>query len=181
MRLNAMAAALAALFLAAAPASAQPHRGPDIAAQRAAMERLAPLLGRWEGVANVTFPQPATVHQTELVETEFDGLLILVRGTGYASADHSGAPVFQAFGVISYNDMAGRYEFRTYANGYAATATGEFLDDGAFQWSIDAGGSVRMRFTIRFDATTWRETGEMSYDGGGAWTRTIELNLTRVS
>ena len=52
---------------------------------------------------------------------------------------------------------------------------------GAFRWNIDAGGPVRMRFTISFDANSWRETGEMSVDSGATWRRTLDLNLRRAS
>jgi hypothetical protein len=141
------------------------------------MARLAPLIGRWAGPANVTSPHPMTVHQTERVEADLDGLLLVVHGTGYANADHSGAPVFQAFAVISYDDRRGLYEFRSYSRGFATTATGVFLPDGAFRWTIDAGGPVRMRNTATFDQNTWRETSEMSNDGGATWRHMLEMNL----
>lgn len=189
MRITALLAGFALAFVAAAPALAQEHtappaantyRGPDIVAQRAAMERLAPLVGHWQGTASVHAPTETTVYQSERVEWDMDGLVLVVHGTGYASPDHSGAPVFRAMAVISFDDRRGVYEFRTYNNGYAATATGEFLEDGTFRWSINPGGPVRMRFDIRFDAASWRETGESSYDNGQTWTRTVELDLRRA-
>ena len=96
-------AALAVLLIPAA-AQAQTYRAPDIAAQRAAMERLAPLLGHWQGEAQLRQPQAMTVHQTEQVELALDGIAMLVRGTGHATAERSGAPVFQA----SYGGSKGR-------------------------------------------------------------------------
>ncbi len=143
------------------------------------MARLAPLLGRWVGEANVSAPHPMTVHQTEHVESAMDGLLLLIRGIGYAAADHAGAPVFEAIAVASYDDRQGLYEFRSYTRGYATTATGAFLDDGSFRWNINAGGPVRMRYTIQFTESTWRETGEMSTDGGATWRPTVDMNLRR--
>lgn len=172
-------AALAVLLIPAT-AQAQAYRAPDIAAQRAAMERLAPLLGRWEGEAQLQQPQAMTVYQTEQVDLALDGVAMLVRGTGHATAERSGAPVFQALAVLSYDDVRRVYEFRTYARGYATTATGEFLDDGSFRWSIDPGGPVRIRYTITITGDRWREIGEMSYDAGTTWAQTIDMNLRRL-
>jgi hypothetical protein len=156
------------------------YRGPDLAAQRAAMDRLAPLVGRWQGEGRLLAPEQMTLHQTELVERDLDGLVLVVHGVGYADASRSGDPVFQALAVMSYDDRRGHYEVRAYNHGYATIATANFLDDGSFRWTIDAGGPVRMRYTVRFDAETWRENGEMSVDGGATWTPTVSLNLTRA-
>lgn len=165
---------------AAPPQQAAAYRGPDIAAQRAAIDRLSALVGNWQGQANVTAPHAMIVHQTERVERDLDGLVLVIHGTGYANAEHSGAPVFQALGVISYDDRRGIYEARTYANGFTTTAEAQFLDDGSFRWSINAGGPVRIRYTITFDQNSWNEIGEMSRDSGETWSRTIEMNLSRV-
>jgi len=180
MRLAALIgiAAACALFIAA-PAVAQPYQ-PDLAEQRAAMDRLAPLVGAWQGQANVRGPHATLVHQTERVERDLDGLLLVIHGTGYATAEHTGAPIFQAIAVISYDDRRDIYEFRTYNNGFATTATGAFLDNGDFRWSIDTGGPVQMRFTIDFDESSWREAGEMSRDNGQSWAPTVDLTLTRA-
>lgn len=179
-------ALIACVLLSFAPeaAFAQPtaqsgYRGPDLAAQRTAIERLAPLVGVWRGEARVAFPHAVTVHQTERVERDLDGLVLVVRGTGYADASHSGAPVFRALAVISYDDSRGRYEFRAYNEGRTVTADAQFLDDGSLRWSMSPPG-VQIRYTISFDANTWREVGEMSRDAGVTWTPTVEMNLTRA-
>lgn len=162
-----------------APSAPQAHRAPDLEAQRAAMARLAPLLGRWVGEANVSAPHPMTVRQTEQIESAMGGLLLVIRGAGYATADHADAPAFEAMAVASYDDRQGLYEFRSYTRGYATTAIGAFQEDGTFRWSINAGGPVRVRYTIAFTESTWREIGEMSTDAGATWRQTIEMNLRR--
>lgn len=182
MRLQALAAAFMAAFLIAAPgpALAQPaHQGPDLAAQHAAMDRLSGMLGDWRGEANVLFPRPLTVFQSEHIERDMDGLLLVIHGTGYATADRAGAPIFNAFGVISYDDARQIYEFRVYNDGRAATAEARFLDDGRLQWTMNF-APVIIRYTITLGADSWNEVGEMSRDNGATWTRTIEMNLTRV-
>jgi hypothetical protein len=177
------AAVVAAIMLfSPAPAAAQHQRGPDTAAQRAAIERLAPLAGRWQGEAQVFSPVQRIVHQTEEVEPGLNGLVLIINGTGHASADRTGDPVFRAFAVISYDTRSNQYEVRAYTHeGYATTATGAFLDDGSFRWSFAPGGPVQVRFTIAVDETTWRELGEISMDNGATWARTVDLSLRRVN
>lgn len=182
MRFASIAVAIVAsvLLFSPTPASAQP-RAPDTAAQRAALERLAPLVGRWEGEAQVFSPSQRTVHQTEQVERGLNDLLLIINGTGHATAERTGDPVFRAFAVISYDTRTNLYEVRAYTHeGHATTATGVFLEDGSFRWSFAPGGPVQVRFTIAVDETTWRELGEISFDSGATWTRTVELNLQRA-
>jgi hypothetical protein len=176
-----IAAIVAGVVLAATPAiaQAQGHRGPDLVAQQAAMDRIAGMVGDWEGEADVTFPAPRTVYQREHIERDMDGLLLLIHGHGYADASRSGTPIFRAVGVISYDDTRQIYEFRVYNDGRAATATARFLDDGRLQWTMDF-SPVIVRYTITLGANTWNEIGEMSRDNGATWARTIEMNLTRV-
>jgi hypothetical protein len=173
-------ALLAAAFLApATPAFAQAHQGPDLAAQHAAMERIAGMAGDWRGEANVTFPATRTVYQNEHIERDMNGLLLVIHGNGYATADRTGAPIFNAFGVISYDDARRIYEFRVYNDGRAATAEARFLDDGRLQWTMNF-SPVIIRYTITLGENTWNEIGEMSRDNGATWAQTIEMNLTRV-
>ncbi|QGZ94710.1 hypothetical protein [Terricaulis silvestris] len=181
MRIVAMTVALlAAVILAPATAAyAQAHQGPDLAAQRAAMERIAGMAGDWRGEANVTFPATRTVHQNEHIERDMNGLLLVIHGNGYATADRTGAPIFNALGVISYDDARQIYEFRVYNDGRAATAEAHFLDDGRLQWTMNF-SPVIIRYTITLGANTWNEIGEMSRDNGATWTQTIEMNLTRI-
>ena len=164
----------------AAPApAAQPARyGPDLAAQHAAMDRLADMVGDWAGIANVMSPVQRQVFQTEHIERDMDGLLLVIHGNGYDNAAHSGAPVFKAFGVISYDDRRQIYEFRVYNDGNAATATAQFLDDGRMQWLMNF-GQVQIRYTITRSPTHWNEVGEMTRDGGTTWTRTIVMDLDK--
>lgn len=172
-------ALVATLFLLApTPAAAQSH-GPDLAAQRAAMERIAGMAGDWQGEAAVTFPATRTVYQREHIEHDMNGLLLVIHGNGYATPDRTGTAIFNAFGVISYDDARQIYEFRVYNDGRAATAEAHFLDDGRLQWTMNF-SPVIVRYTITLGANTWNEVGEMSRDNGATWAHTIEMNLTRA-
>ncbi|GAM99893.1 hypothetical protein U91I_03548 [alpha proteobacterium U9-1i] len=182
LRLVTFVIALSLSALSIEPAQAQTaqaaHRGPDLAAQRAAMARLSGMIGDWTGEVAVTFPAARTVHQVEHIESEMDGLLLVIRGNGFAEATHTGAPIFQAFGVISYNEQRQVYEFRVYNDGRAATAEARFLDDGRLQWTMNF-APVIVRYTITLGEGRWNEIGEMSRDNGATWARTLEMNLTR--
>ncbi|HYD86159.1 MAG TPA: hypothetical protein VEA80_01675 [Vitreimonas sp.] len=172
----------AALLAFAALAVPQPALGQyqvDLAPHRAALERLSGLVGVWEGEARVSGPHPMLVHQREEVRAGLDGTILIVHGRGFSTPERTGAPVFEAFAVLSYAPRTQAYEFRTYAFGHATTATAEFLPDGAFRWSTPA-GPVQSRYTIWLTENTWREIGEISRDGGATWTQNIELNLHRI-
>lgn len=180
--LTALVALCALIFTDPALAQSQTYPGPDTAAQRAAMDRLAPLAGRWQGEAQVFQPAEMNVHQTEEVARALDGLLLVIDGTGHATAEHTGDPVFRAMAVISYNARSSQYEVRAYTHeGHATTARGEFLDDGSFRRSFAPGGPVQVRFTITVDENSWRELGELSMDNGASWQRTVALDLQRVN
>jgi hypothetical protein len=190
MKLLAAAAAVTLAFAGAACAQTQQtaapeqartavHNGPNVEAQRAAMARLSWMVGDWMGEAAVAGPHPLTVHQTEHVEPAMDGLLLVVRGHGYADPSRTGDPIFRAFGVISYDDARGLYELRVYNDGRAATAEARFLDETRFQWMMSF-APVLIRYTITFDERRWTEVGEMSRDNGATWTPLVTLNLTKA-
>lgn len=171
-------ALVGALVLVSQPAAAQ-QRGPDLAAQRAAMERIAGMAGDWQGEVAVSFPVQRTVYQREHIEHDMNGLLLVIHGAGFPTAERTGEPIFNAFGVISYDVTRQLYEFRVYNDGRAATATARFLDDGRLQWTMDF-SPVIIRYTITLGADTWHEVGEMSRDSGATWAQTVDMNLTRV-
>ena len=67
---------------------AQQPRVPDTESQRAAMKKLAFLVGKWSGEARVLRPS----GEMELVQTEeaaykLDGLLLTIEGIGRNKAD----------------------------------------------------------------------------------------------
>lgn len=181
-----LAACAAALVSTPTAAAAEPpaaaaavYRGPDLAAQREAMNRLAPMVGRWRGEGQIVSPRPMTVWQTERVEFDLDGLVLVVHGTGFQDQSETGKPVFRAMAVMSYDDRRALYEVRSYNDGRTVTAEGRFLDDGRFEWSMSPPG-VMIRYRIDLSDGRWRETGEMSRDAGATWTRTVTLDLSRA-
>lgn len=169
---------------AAAPGPARPGQ-PDIAAQKSAMAALSWMVGDWEGRGWTYTPsgERVTFRQTELVETRLDGALLLIEGRGYAPPADAQSPeqlMFNAFAVVSYNDIARAYTFRSYAMGYASSFEADVRADGAFVWRIAPPGGPRMRYTITQPSPgVWFEIGERSTDDGATWTQFFEMRLTR--
>lgn len=93
----------AVALLAAASAQAQ-HVSPEIAEQKAAISALDFLDGHWVGPAKAHTPGgPVHLVQTERVGSFLGGTIKLIEGRGY---DASGATVFNAMAVISYDPKA---------------------------------------------------------------------------
>ncbi len=64
--------------------SIRPMRKPNIEAQRAAMQKLAFLIGDWSGEASVLRGpgQFVDLAQTEHAEFKLDGLILMIEGVG---------------------------------------------------------------------------------------------------
>jgi|GEM_PF-1095569 len=161
----------------AARIRSEPPARPDVRAQLAAMNKVSFMLGEWEGSGWVMQGQRrVSFRQTESVRSDLGGLIVQVDGRGFVAGSPPDAkPVFEAFGVISYDDRSDAYEFRSYANGYASTSVAEALDEGGFQWQT---GPVRYRVWLDDDGN-WFEIGERR-SGGNDWVQFFEMTLTRI-
>ncbi|HYF23476.1 MAG TPA: DUF1579 domain-containing protein [Caulobacteraceae bacterium] len=172
-------AVVAAAFVLAAGAACAQHRGPQPAGspeQRAAIDALSMMDGRWVGPAVTTGPggQKIEMTQTERVGSLLGGSVKVVEGRGY---DASGATVFNAFAVISYDPAAGAYTMRAYSEGrkgdYPLTARAD-----GFSWEMPAGPNT-IRYTATVKDGTWREIGEFVAPGQPP-RQFFEMNLKRV-
>jgi hypothetical protein len=89
---------------------------PNIEAQRAAMQKLAFLIGDWSGEASLLRGgQLVDLAQTESAQFKLDGLILVIEGIGRSKAD--GTPILQAFGIISFDDASGQYRMRAFNDG----------------------------------------------------------------
>ena len=168
--------ALIALCLLATPATAQVAAPDKIAAQRAAIEKLDFMNGRWRGPAVTQMPGGAhQVTQTERIGNFLDGTLKLIEGHGY-NAD--GTTGFHAFGVVSFDDAKGEYVFSSHAQGHAGTFAFRRTDTG-YVWDIPAGPKMTIRYTATITATHWNEVGDRIVEGALPQ-RFFEMNLTRL-
>ena len=180
MRLILIAAALACAVLtcAAAPAIAQGPYDPAarIAAQRTAMARLARLDGVWRGPAWTLTPQGRReMVQAERIGPFLDGSVRVMEGRGYTA---DGAVAFNAFGVVFFDPVTGRYSLTSWAMGFSGTFPLTLTEDG-YVWEAPAGPGAIMRYTAVIRGDSWHEIGERIVAGAPP-VRTVELNLRRV-
>jgi hypothetical protein len=171
-------AALAAFVLCAAvPASAQVPASPTGSeAQRTAVGALDFMDGEWRGEAVITGPEGRLVlTQTERVGPLLGGSIKVIEGRGYAP---DGSTRFNAFAIISWDERAGRYGFRSYANGYSGDYPFAPAEDG-FRWETPAGPNVKIQYVATIRDGVWHEVGDYVVEGQPP-RRFIEMRLTRV-
>ncbi len=147
-----------------------------IAAQRAAMARLAFMDGVWRGPAWTILPsgEKHSVTQTERIGPFLDGSVKVIEGRGY---DADGKVTFNAFGIVSYNPATHVYTLHSYAQGYAGDFVLTPTADG-YVWEIPA-GPMTIRYTAAIQDGAWREVGDRITPGKEP-VRFFEMNLKRL-
>lgn len=146
-----------------------------IAAQRAAMARLAPMRGLWRGPAVSRTPQgEMRLMQTERVGTFLDGTLTLVEGKGYRA---DGSVGFHAFGTIAFDPETKTYWMTSHAQGHSGRFEVKLRDDG-WSWDMPAGPAT-IHYEAHFGDGTWSETGDYVAPGQPP-RRFFEMTLTRI-
>lgn len=172
-----MAVAAAALALGAAqPAAAQEQQPAGSEEQRAAMADLAFLDGEWRGEAVTYGPGGRRdLIQTERVGPSLGGSVRVVEGRGY---DAAGETVYNALGVISWNDAEDRYQLHTWANGRQGDFRLERSPDG-FVWEVPAGPGAVVRYTTTVRDGVWHEVGVYIREGAEP-APVMEMTLHRI-
>lgn len=170
---------IAAAVLLAAPMAvhAQMPATPNGSeAQRAAMARLSAMDGMWRGEATIHGPGGSeTLIQTERVGSMLGGSIKVIEGRGY-SAD--GSTEFNAMAVLSWDARAGRYGFRSYAQGFSGDYAFEATDDG-FRWETPAGPNAKIEYVAVIRDGIWHEVGTFIAEGQPP-RQMIEMRLTRI-
>lgn len=140
----------------------QPILQPDLAKQRAAMQKLSFLIGSWSGEAHVQRGPGnlATLLQTENVEYKLGGLVLVIEGTGQAQTDQQ--PSLQALGIISYDDATGAYHIRAWNDGRFLESVVQLLEDGkSLRWGFGV-GDIRSSSLLQIDKDgQWTEKAEL--------------------
>ena len=139
------------------------------------MKKLAFLVGKWSGGANVSRGPNAIVKvkQTEDVQFKLGGLVLLIEGTG--RNPDTAEVMFNALATISYDETAKAYRFRAYNNGRYLDTDLKVPENG-FEWSYTA-GRADVRFVMRLnDKGEWVETGDVKL-GDNPPQRTFEMTL----
>lgn len=130
----------------AIPASAQSF-SPNLAPMRMAMQKLNFLVGKWEGTATVMRGpgQSLELVQSEKIEFRNGGTVLVIEGSGRDKA--TGKIVFEALGIVSWDEEKREYTIRVYNDGRKVDSI--FESDGAgYAWGIDA-GMVKIRHVMQ--------------------------------
>ena len=172
-------ALLASLLLAGAlPASAQvpPNSQAMLAAQRAAMARIAYIDGVWRGPAwSITPGGRREVIQTERIGPFLDGTVKVSEGRAY---NPDGSVGFNALGIFSYDPRSQAYILHSHAQGYGGDFTLKLTPTG-YVWEVPGGPGAVIRYTATIGNGAWREIGER-VAGEAAPVQIFEMNLKRV-
>jgi hypothetical protein len=158
----------------------QSPRIPDLNAQRAAMQKLAFLLGKWTGEACLLQGpgQSLDLHQTEEVQYKLDGLLLTIEGVGRSKSDNE--LVLQAFGTISFDDESATYHMRAFNDGRFLESEVKLLDEpNAITWGFTL-GPFKSTSVLRInDRGEWTELAELTV-GTNPPKKLLELTVHRV-
>lgn len=169
-----LAAALMISF--SLPLAAQPASN-SVDAQREAMRKLAFLAGHWSGPVSIIRGPGEALHltQTEDVEYQLDGLVLLVEGKS-TSAD--GKVVFSALATIAYDDASHTYRFRAYHDGHYLDTELSVPAEG-FSWSFTAGPAHIVNTMHLTGKGDWDEVTEVTF-GSNPPHRSVEMLLQRL-
>jgi hypothetical protein len=159
----------------------QTPRIPDLNAQRAAMQKLAFLIGKWTGEACILqgLGQSLDLHQTEEVQYKLDGLILLIEGVGRSKSDNQLA--LQALGIITFDDESATYCMRAFNDGRFLESEVKLLDEpNAITWGFTL-GPFKTHSVLRINGRgEWTELAELTVASGPP-KKLLELTVRRVS
>jgi hypothetical protein len=158
----------------------QVPRTPDVEAQRAAMQKLGFLIGKWSGEASVLRGpgQFVDLSQTEEAQFKLDGLVLMIEGIGRAKSD--GKLALQALGLISFDDEAGTYRMRAFNDGRWLETEVTLAGEGStITWGFTM-GEFKTNSILRIDKGEWTELAELTI-GTRPPQKLMDLTVRRVS
>lgn len=145
-----------------------------------AMKKLNWLTGEWKGIA-YTQMGPAkhdTVYMFETLESDLNGTIIQVRGTGYMDDKHQDV-AHDAVAVIYFDPVTKKYKYHAWRvpGGFYVEYEPE-ITDNSLAWKMDTPqGKMRYKLIVD-DQKKWHEVGEFSRDGQN-WMKFFEMFLEK--
>jgi hypothetical protein len=106
---------------------------------------------------------------------------LVIEGLGYRVRNKvvTDEVVHHAFGVLSYDEKAGRYRWQAWRIPYGVYA--EYVPEvgeNAFNWGMDV-PQGKMRYVAKLESSgDWHEIGEFSRDGQ-SWFGMFDMRLMR--
>ena len=160
---------------------AQTPQTPNLEAQRAAMKKLDFLVGEWSGHASAARGPGVIIEleQSEVAQFKLDGLVLMIEGVGHNKSD--GQFALQALGLISFDDVSGRYRMRAYNDGRWLESDVTLLEDGkSLSWGFSL-GEISTKSVLRInDKGEWTELAEITI-GARPPQKLMELVVQRVT
>lgn len=167
--------------VAAGSGRAAEHARPSLDAQLAAMEKLYPFAGTWLGEGWFTLRGERTeLVQGVTVSVEMKGQVMTTRDIILRRVEPAMPPASATFGVWSYDDLAGKYLFRSYFGAGFRDYDMQVPEPGLL---IATGETERGlgRLTMDVRDGVWRERAERSADGGETWAPNYEIIMRRYA
>jgi hypothetical protein len=157
---------------------------PNEAVAKEKMKIFSAWAGHWQGEGSMQMgpgePKKSTVD--EKVELKLDGTILVMEGIGKAVNPETKQEmvVHHAYGVVSYDQVANEYKFKTYLkDGRSSDAWFKTTGDNSFQWGLKVPqGQIRYTITLDPAKKTWNEIGEFSGDGN-SWNKFFEMKLNK--
>ncbi len=142
------------------------------------MKKLDWLKGEWSGEGWISINgEQHFFEQEEIISVKVKGTVFLIEGIGRDKV--TSGLVHEAFAVLSYDMMAGKYLMRAFkSDGRYIDAKVSVSDDSTLVWGFQIDLNPEIRYTIRQEEGQWRETGEFSLSGT-KWTKFYEMRLRR--
>lgn len=160
---------------------APPTRG-NLALQLEAMKKLDGFVGEWLGDGWFTMEgQRVGIVQSVTVRRELQGQVLTMRDRVQRRTDPISPPGTASFGIVSFDDAAGRFLMRSYFRGQITDLDADVPKPGVLIGRTTRPNGVLARVTT--DVSTdgvWREWSEDSRDGGKTWTRIYEIVMKRL-
>ncbi|NNF58606.1 MAG: hypothetical protein HKN04_10220 [Rhodothermaceae bacterium] len=143
------------------------------------LEPFAFLVGQWAGPAWHMTPsgERQSIYQTEHVQPMLSGTILLIEGTGREDGPEGGI-VFQALGILSYDEAMDQYYLDAFRDGRHIRAEVDPVE-GGFDWGFEVEGR-QIRYAMRLADGRWTENGHVTLPDGRALP-IVGLDLERVS
>ncbi len=175
-------AALLLSGIAQPPAWSAEGPVPVLATQLEAMKKLDGFLGEWLGDGWFTFGKDRLgIVQSVTVRRELAGQVLTMRDRVQRRTDPISPPGTASFGIVSYDDRAGRFLMRSYFRGQITDLDADVPRAGILIGKTRRADGSLARVTT--DVTTegvWREWSESSSDGGKTWVKSYEILMKRL-
>lgn len=135
------------------------------------------LVGRWEGSGWIRRGpgEPIPFVGQETVEARLGGRVLIVEGKHF-TPDRSQV-VHHALATLSFDAKSEAYTFDTWLVGDDGGPHPARIEGGALIWER-VNPQYPARFTIRVEDDTWKEIGEIQWEG--TWRKFFEMNLKRI-